>query len=292
MSSLELLSRPVVTVPRLPPPPTGWGAREALQALAEARPCLPFLSSEPAVVSALSTVVLRAGEHAVKVYPPGTDPAHLDRLARELAGSVTAVGSSSSPVVTRHGVVTVAPWLPAVGVASWAEVGTLLRAFHVEHTTIDVPRWTPLSRLAAQVETLPARAAAVLLEARSALLDALADVRSELGEGVIHGDVSPSNVLRTPAGPRLIDLDWVARAPLEYDLTSAARRLRDGEISVEAYSGFCEAYGFDVRTWPGLPVLDRIAELGAVGFGIWDCRHHGRDLAWLEHELPRWRAPL
>jgi hypothetical protein len=96
--------------------------------------------------------------------------------------------------------------------------------------------------------------------------------------------------MRTPTGPRLIDLDWVGRAPREYDLSSASRRVADGEISPEAYAEFCTAYDFDVRSWPGLPLLNRIADLGGVAFRLWDSRHHGLDLDWVEDELRVWRS--
>jgi len=276
----------------LPLPDAAWGAADALAALSEARGWLPFELPAPALVSALTTVVLRAGDYAVKVYPPGTDPAHLDRLSRELAGSDTALLPLHPAVVTSRGVVSVMPWLAAARPVSWRELGVLLRAFHAKHAAADVPAWTPLSRLPGQVATLPEDWAAVLLEARASLLRALDEVRSELGTGPIHGDVSPSNVMRTASGPRLIDLDWVARAPREYDLASAARRLRSGEISRRSYLGFCAAYGFDVRSWPGLPLLDRIADLGGVAFRLWDSRQHGRDLDWVHQELRVWRAPL
>ena len=276
----------------LPLPVGSWGATEAMAALAEARPRLPDHLPDATVVSALTTVVLRAGDHAVKVYPPGTDAAHLNRLAFALSGSASAHLPRQPAVVTTYGVVTLTPWLPAARPVSWAELGAVLRAFHVEHATADVPRWTPLSRLPSQVAMLPSEQAAVLLDAREALLGALSEIRSEVGYGAIHGDVSPSNVMRTPAGPRLIDLDWVAWAPREYDLASAARRVRAGEISPRTYAGFCRAYGFDVRGWTGLSVLDRIADLGGVAFRLWDSRHHGLDLDWVHKEVRVWRTPL
>jgi len=247
---------------------------------------------EATLVSALTTVVLRSGDVAVKVYPPGTDPAHLDRLAHALAGSTTAHLPLHPPIVTEHGIVTVARWLPAAREVSWSDLGGLLRAFHDDHATADVPTWTPLSRLPSQIAGLPVEYAEVLTAARAALLEALDGLESELGEGVIHGDVSPSNVMRTPAGPRLIDLDWVARAPREYDLASAARRVRAGEISRRSYHAFCRAYGHDVRSWPGLEVLDRIADLGGVAFRIWDSRHHGLGLEWVRDEVAHWVVPL
>ncbi len=276
----------------LPLPPVRWGAAAALRALDEARLSLPMPLPAATVVSSLTTVVLRSGGWAVKVYPGGTDPAHLDRIRGALAGSSTAYRHWANAVITSHGVVTVTPWLAATRAVSWRETGALLRRFHEQHAQADVPAWTPLSRLPSQVEDLPGAAADVLLAAREALLAALREVRSELGEGTIHGDVSPSNVMRTAEGPRLIDLDWVARAPREYDLASASRRYRAGEMSRRTYAAFCRAYGHDVLGWEGLAVLDRVADLGGVAFRLWDCRQHGRDLGWVAEEARLWRLPL
>lgn len=310
VATVKVAASSSVPVAHALPLPTGaWGAADAFAALAAARPALPVPLPEPELVSALTTVVLRAGGYAVKVYPPGTDAAHLDRTARALAGSRSAHVAPCRAVTTPHGVVTLTTWLqahpdaaagagpvpgaPAPGApVTWPELGGLLRSFHEEHAGADLPRWTPLSRLPGQAQALPAELAEVLLDARTTLLSALREVRSELGDGVIHGDVSPGNVLRTEAGPRLIDLDWAAVAPREYDLAAAARRLRSGEIDAAAYAGFCAGYGADVRGWTGLPVLDRVAELGGLVFRLWDDRHHGRDLAWLPAAVAPWRTPL
>jgi hypothetical protein len=276
----------------LPLPRPGWGAREALLALDEARLALPAGLPGAEVVSALTTVVLRAGEHAIKVYPPGTDARHLDRIGAAMSGSGTALLPTVPAVTTSYGVVTLVPWLPSAGPVAWPALGRLLRAFHDIHATADLPRWQPLSRLPSQVAGLCEEHAAVLLEARRALLGALEEVASQLGVGTIHGDLSPGNVIRTASGPRLIDLDWVARAPREYDLASAARRFAAGDLSRQAYAGFCRGYGADVRSWPGLPLVNRIADLDGVAFRLWDCRQHGRDLGWLHREVALWRTPL
>jgi Ser/Thr protein kinase RdoA (MazF antagonist) len=175
---------------------------------------------------------------------------------------------------------------------TWAEVGSLLRAFHEEHATAEVAAWAPLSRLDSQVEGLPAELAGVLRAARDTLLDELSRVRSQLGPGIIHGDVSPSNVMHDGDTATLIDLDWVARGPREYDLTSASRRYRAGEMDRATYRDFCAAYGHDVLSWDGLELVDRIADLAGVVFRVWDCRHHGRDLDWLDAEVRLWRTPV
>ncbi len=276
----------------LPLPAPTWGAPEALLALDEARLALPFPVADAVVVSALTTVVLRCGGLAVKVYPPGTDPDHLARLATALAGSATALLPVAPPVMTSWGVVVASPWLTAGAPVGWAGTGTLLRAFHAEHADADVPVWEPLRRVVAVAPELPDAAAAVLLDARTALLDALAGLRSPLGVGVVHGDVSPANVLTGPGGPVLIDLDFAARAPLEYDLSSAARRADAGELPADEYLAFCRAYGADVRGWEGRAVLDAVAQLGGVAFRVWDDRRAGRALDWLDGAVARWRTPL
>ena len=277
----------------LPLPTPGWDSQLALEALEVARDQLPVpLPPHATVVSALTTVVLHAGSYAVKVYPPGTSTEHLNELADRLSASSTAHAHFGTAVDTAHGVVTVAGWLPGADSVTWPETGALLARFHSEHHSTTLPRWTPLSRLASQLPHLRPDDAAILAEARTELLGALSQVRSELGEGVIHGDVSPSNVMRGPRGPVLIDMDWAAVAPREYDLAGAARRARSGEMARHTYRAFCAAYGHDVTSWDGLLVLDRIAELGGVIFRLWDDRHHGRDLGWVPAEVRRWRTAL
>lgn len=270
----------------LPLPAPGWGAAEALAALELARAQLPVhVGPADEVLGLLTTVVLGAGDHVVKVYPPDTDVAHLDRIHAALAGSRTATGALGPAVATPHGVVTVAPRLSGGAPVTWPEAGALLRSFHTEHADADVAPWSPLSRLESQAAGLHEEDAYVLRSARDELLSALAGVRSELGHGVIHGDLSPSNVMHDGRRAALIDLDWVAVAPREYDLASASRRFRAGELDRRTYGQFCTAYGHDVLGWEGLSLLDRIADLAGVVFRIWDCRHHGRDLDWLPAEL-------
>jgi hypothetical protein len=279
--------------PPLPLPALGWGVLEVLAAFDLARPHLPVrLPDNVRVVSSLTAVVLRAGGHAVKVYPPGTCADRLNELSSRLTGSLTAHLAEPGAVVTGHGVVTVARWLTCRGEASWRELGTLLRRFHTEHDRTDLPVWVPLTRLPSQVAGLPVEYAAVLLEARRTLLTALGQLPSGLGHGVIHGDVSTSNVMRTPDGLRLIDLDWAGIGPREYDLASAARRVEAGQLDPGEYQAFCDRYGFDVRAWPGLAVLNRIADLGGVAFRLWDDRRHGRSLDWVPAEVALWRKPL
>src|SRR5690606_11772325 len=88
------------TVEPLPLPLPAWGVRDAVDALDEARLALRTRLPAPLVISALSTVVLRCGSWVVKVYPPGTDPAHLSRTVTALTGSGSALLPAGQPIVT------------------------------------------------------------------------------------------------------------------------------------------------------------------------------------------------
>ncbi len=94
---------PVTTVHALPTDPLPlpqpcWGAVQARDAVAEAALVLPELAGPAQLVRAVSTVVLRVGECAVKVHPPGTDPLHLARVHAVLADSPVALTATAAPV--------------------------------------------------------------------------------------------------------------------------------------------------------------------------------------------------
>ncbi|HEU4676353.1 MAG TPA: phosphotransferase [Motilibacteraceae bacterium] len=298
-------SPPVLT------PPAGWGAAEALRAwraAAEALGASPAGADEAVLVRELSTVVLRAGDVAVKVYPPELDPSRLEAVLRALpadAGDlVLPVLGHPGVVRTPHGLVSRYPWLDRGAPASWPEIGALLRSFHATPGVDEalLPRWSPLSRVPEQLAAYAAHPqhdpdlAEVLTAARERLLTGVGALSSDLGWGLVHGDVSAENVLRTRAEPTapsgrcvLIDLDWVGYAPREYDLVGAALRRDHGELDEETYLQFCRAYGHDVRSWSGLGLVGEICELGGLTFGLWAACRRGEDLSWLAAAVRRWR---
>ena len=249
---------------------------------------------------ALSTVVLRHGARAVKVYPPSVD---VDRLRRVVAAVPADTGHPVLPelgrpplVVTPAGTVSTYRWLEPSAPVTWAEIGRLLAALHAT-AGVDVatlPRWTPLSRVPAQLAAYAASpghdpdVVAVLSAARERVLGQLGAMTSDLGWGLIHGDVSVENVLRDRGRPVFVDLDWVACGPREYDLVPAALRRERGEIDEETYLGFCAAYGHDVRRWGGLGLVEDVCELGALTFSLWASAAEGRDLSWAPQAARRW----
>ena len=284
MTVLEPPAAPAVTVAAastaalptdpLPLPQPGWGAEQALDAVAEAALVLPELAAPARLVRAVSTVVLQVGECAVKVHPPGTDPLHLARVHAVLADSPVALTATAAPVVTSHGVVTVTPWTAPAQPLGWGAVGEVLRTLHDLPTASALPAWVPLRRLPAQ-----------LLDHRSALLDRLADLVPALPPGALHGDVAPDNVLTTSSGPRWIDLDFACSGLREYDVAAVVRRYAAGELSDADYRAFVHAYEVDLRGWPGLVLLDELCSLSALGFRLWTDRCAGRPSSWLPGAL-------
>jgi len=73
----------------------------------------------------------------------------------------------------------------------------------------------------------------------------------------------------------LCDLDSVGTGPREWDLTPPAHGATRMGRPRAAYTAFADAYGFDVTTWPGWPVLRAVRDLqmATSTFGAF----HGRD---------------
>jgi len=94
------------------------------------------------------------------------------------------------------------------------------------------------------------------------LQGAYAGLEFDLPQGVIHGDASVGNVLRDRSGaPVLIDVDGFAVGPREWDLVLTAMYYDSfGWHTREEYQGFARVYGYDVRHWPGYPVLRGVRE--------------------------------
>ncbi|MEY9211572.1 Ser/Thr protein kinase RdoA (MazF antagonist) [Thermobifida halotolerans] len=91
-------------------------------------------------------------------------------------------------------------------------------------------------------------------------------VRPVLSRCVIHGDANIGNVLATPDGVVLFDLDGVCLGPPEWDLVLTALYRDLGWHTDTEYAAFCDVYGFDVNAWDGYAVFKRIRELRMVSW--------------------------
>ncbi len=84
-----------------------------------------------------------------------------------------------------------------------------------------------------------------------------------LSAGMIHGDAWRGNLLRDENRVVLADWDAVSTGPPETDLipTLQARRFGLPESQRDA---FIAAYGYDIRSWTGYPILREIRELSTL----------------------------
>jgi Ser/Thr protein kinase RdoA (MazF antagonist) len=81
-----------------------------------------------------------------------------------------------------------------------------------------------------------------------------------LGLGLIHCDAWADNLIRYRDGVVLADWDSVSYGPREQDIIPAAIRQRFGRPASEWHQ-FCDAYGVDPETLPGLRILRQMREL-------------------------------
>ncbi|GGQ79604.1 phosphotransferase family protein [Couchioplanes azureus] len=154
-----------------------------------------------------------------------------------------------------------------------SELGRLLRALHDLNAPegITLPDLEPFGRLESRI-----RGAVALDEAdREFLLRRARDLSMAyerlafpLGVGVVHGDASVGNVLRTWTGTAVLsDLDGLAYGPREWDLLLTAMFFeRYGWHTEDEYRAFVDAYGVDVMDWDGYKVLADTRELSMVAW--------------------------
>ena len=100
-----------------------------------------------------------------------------------------------------------------------------------------------------------------LLERCAALSEAYYErLEFALPYGLIHGDAHRGNLLRSRGRLVLCDWDSVSAGPREIDLVPTLQGVRFG-LTERQRNGFSEAYGYDITTWPGYPVLRDMREL-------------------------------
>jgi Ser/Thr protein kinase RdoA (MazF antagonist) len=146
-----------------------------------------------------------------------------------------------------------------------ADLARLLAAFHgLSGCPCDMPGFDPLriteSRLAAPDGVTPEDRD--FLRSRCGdLNDQLRHLEFALPQGPIHGDAHTRNLLTDRGQVVLLDFESAATGPREWDLLPTAIACERYGLAEEQYQEFAAAYGFDVRTWPGYPVLREIRQL-------------------------------
>ena len=150
-------------------------------------------------------------------------------------------------------------------VPTHVDLARLLAAYH---STLDCPcdleAFEPLTTSASRL----AKAEGVDTVERDFLRARCADLMAQfehlefaLPPGPIHGDAHTRNLLTDHGRVVLIDFEAAAIGPREWDLLPTSIAVSRYGLPEERYQEFAAAYGFDVRSWPGYPVLREIREL-------------------------------
>jgi Ser/Thr protein kinase RdoA (MazF antagonist) len=152
------------------------------------------------------------------------------------------------------------------GRADVAALGALLRRLHSAPSSPDLhlPASDMLARVPERIAAAPVPAADkdFLLTRCADLRAQLADLRFPHPPTAIHGDAHIKNVMVTGHEHVLIDFERFAWGRPEWDLAvTATEHAAAGWWTDAEYAEFVAAYGWDVTTWPGFPVLRAANEI-------------------------------
>ncbi|MFE6647832.1 phosphotransferase enzyme family protein [Nocardioides sp. NPDC057772] len=140
-----------------------------------------------------------------------------------------------------------------------------------------VARLAPFVRLEERITAatwLPTDDRTWLLARLEDLQAAWTDRPRGLPDSVIHGDAWAGNVVGTPEGVTLLDLERCTVGPPEWDLTSTACRVTSySTLSAVDYADYCEAYGRDVTLWDGFDLFRDIRELRVTCYAAYRAQH-------------------
>ncbi len=172
------------------------------------------------------------------------------------------------PVLSHGCAVTFWRYLPQRGPAPRpADLGYLLRQLHgLGPPPFPLPAYRPLISVRRSIEASQAisdEERAWLTATCERLLHQYDQLDFELPRGMIHGDAWWGNLLRDGDRVALADWDNVSTGPREIDLIPTLQAPRFG-LSEHERDAFIAAYGHDIRTWTGYPVLLRIRALSTT----------------------------
>jgi len=155
-------------------------------------------------------------------------------------------------------------------------LGRMARLLHEASALppLALPAYEPLKSLQGILITSPTPSElftpgdrAWLTERATELADQVTHLTSRLGIGLVHADMWSGNLLHHPGGGLdgwlLGDWDGVCIGPREVDLSPTAVAARFGVDTANA-DRVAEGYGFEIRHWPGYPLLREVRELSTL----------------------------
>jgi Phosphotransferase enzyme family len=153
-----------------------------------------------------------------------------------------------------------------------ADLARLLTQVHrIPCSETGLARWNPIADLHARITGANYfdRDAVDFLRRRCDAVEVRLDsLRCVLPPSVIHGDAHLRNLITTPAGTVLCDLDTVCIGPREWDLVPIAVGQVRFRPKTNTQRQLVDAYGFDVTQWDGFPVLRELRELKLAAVGL------------------------
>ena len=190
-------------------------------------------------------------------------------LESEQFPAVRLAGPAVQPVVADGRVVTFWELLgERTMFGTVGELAVLLRRLHalVPPSSLALPLLRPFARVEGRINGSDlAEHDRAFLRARLVELRARYErLMFSLQFGPVHGDANIGNILRRESDgvAVLTDLDGFSFGPREWDLVLTAMYFeRFGWHTEREYREFADTYGFDVRAWPGYPVLREVREL-------------------------------
>jgi Phosphotransferase enzyme family len=148
-----------------------------------------------------------------------------------------------------------------------ADLGHLLRMLHqLEKPPVHLPAYRPLRSVRWAIETsrvINDEERAWLTARCEQLLDSYGKLTFQLPAGMIHADAYRGNLLRDQQRVVLADWDAVSHGPREIDLIPTLQAPRFG-LPENERDAFIAAYGHDIRSWDGYPVLHAMREISTL----------------------------
>ena len=243
-----------------------------------------------------AALLLRRGEMLVRVRTAdglavAEREVHLAAVLEDVGVPVTAlVGRASQPWFVEGCIVTAWRWSEGSGTVASSDLGALARVLRerTPNAVLGVPVLDPIEAALGAVAHLPAddpEAAFVRTRAEELAAPwADAAVDDPLGRAIVHGDLHSGNVVPSPGGPLLTDLELSGAGPSSYDAAPAV-------VAVERYGSdpaglerFLAAFGFDPRPWSGFATFVSLYELWVTAWAV-GVRH--QDPSWADEASTR-----